>query len=131
MTRRPRPFTAQLASLALLWALWLAAWGPWLMRGDLGPGADFCGVGVVHAGTATLTDRNDGPRDGSGTPASHAGGLCDLCCSAAAAAALPPAPQVPTHSVVEARLWPVLLLRAGHTLAAWAPAQARAPPRAA
>jgi hypothetical protein len=131
MSRRPRPATAQLASLALLWALWLAAWGPWLMRGDRGPEADLCGIGAVHAMATTPSDWPTGPSDGSGTPGSHAGGLCDLCCSAAAAAALPPTPHLPARGVVEAQLWPVLLLRAGHTLAAWAPAQARAPPLAA
>ncbi|HNG78153.1 MAG TPA: DUF2946 family protein [Burkholderiaceae bacterium] len=131
MSRRLRPFIAQLACLALLWSLGLAAWGPWLMRGDVGPGADVCGSGIAHAMSSAGPDRAEVPGDSAPASAGHTGGLCDLCCSAAAAAALPPAPDVPASNVVEAQLWPVLLLRAGHTLAAWAPAQARAPPAAA
>jgi hypothetical protein len=70
---------------------------------------------------------NSGEPAGSGGAAMHLG-HCALCSVAASAIGMPPAPIVVPLPSAGGRHLPTLFLAAAHSLFAWSPPQARAPP---
>ncbi|NDY93840.1 DUF2946 family protein [Ideonella livida] len=138
MARSPlsRRLLAGLLTVALLWAATWPVWGQWvrLMGADLPLMQVVCtsrGMVSLPWADAGLRASADGappadqaPEEGAG----HQNGPCLGCCSPPLALGWPLPPRLPLP-VPGLRERPPLALLAPAPLFAWAPAQARAPPR--
>lgn len=77
--------------------------------------------------TEICSSSNSGEQPGSGGAAMHLE-HCALCCVAASAMGMPPAPIAVLPAPEGANYVATLFLAAAHSLFAWSPPQARAPP---